>query len=123
MQQQEYNYERFLKSLKHEFPHLIEDLEDPMIKGLLHVQMGAFSRYAQELINTKNEIEYVKVITFIGKVNNNCTDKIEKAIYVSFFENLDFTDKKKWAHSILPPKLKVINDAIEKFWHGKVITK
>jgi hypothetical protein len=32
------------------FPHLLEELHDETWEGLLHVQMGVFSRWAQDSI-------------------------------------------------------------------------
>ena len=95
---------KFVQLVLAEFPQLGEEFAQA--EGLLHLQMGAFSRFAQATIE-HNELDALK----------RCYE-VENAIHVSFLEHLDFESSPYGAEArrLLPPVLKKALDEVNEHW-------
>lgn len=94
-------HQDFVQQLKKQFPTLVDELNDPIWKGLLHLEMSAFARYTQQKINEMDHDESKRCFIFIDEVGNNCSDEILNAIGVSFFEHIDLEGDNKWVYKEL----------------------
>src|SRR5215208_6836489 len=96
------NKDKFVQLALAEFPQLREEFAEE--DGLLHLQMAAFSRFAQ----AANDLDIlVKCYVFLAEVMKSTTSDVANAIYVSFLENLDFESSPYGAEAkrLLPPVL------------------
>ena len=107
-----YSHKNFIEKLKLQFPEIINELNDPVYKSLLHLEVGAFARYTQNQVNNKNLSVYVRCIKFIHSVFVNCSDELANAIGVSYLEHLNLEKENNWAYKKLPPILKSNYDTL-----------
>lgn len=87
------------------FPAIAEDLRDEVISGLLHPQMGEFSRLAQSAIDSGDADLWQEVTETFIHIWQNCTPDVINALNVSFLEHLQFNDGKRdrsWAYKAMP---------------------
>jgi hypothetical protein len=93
----------FLKELKDTFPRLTDEINAQY--GLLHLEMHAFSGFAQCCI-ADNDVAKVRLCFMIAeKYCNGGNADMRTAIVVSFVEHLDLR-KAQWAWDLLGPSLK-----------------
>lgn len=110
------DHKKFIQELKNEFPLLVDELNDHIWKGLLHLEMAVFARYVQRLVDEHNYNETKKCFFFINRISKDCTDDVDNAIGVSFFEHLDLENTNQWAYEeILTREQKEIYEIL----HGK----
>jgi len=100
-----------MAELRNQFPELIEDLDDECWKGLLHLEIATLARKAEASISDGDEIWLRRSYDFANWAFRSGDMDVKNAIYVSFLENLTFTDSKKrrrtWAFEMLPEPLQV----------------
>ncbi len=100
-----YDNKTSIEYIESQFPELSEELHDEIIEGLLHPQMGVFSRLAQNAIDSKNESGWKKVTHVFIEIWRSCSPDVTNALNVSFLEHLKFADGKKvrsWAYKAMP---------------------
>lgn len=82
--------EEFLHYLVESFPGIKEEVLDPDYEGLIHLQIAALARYANDCTDSKNFEELKRVIDFFNVMVDKVDPVTENALYVSFLEHLDF---------------------------------
>jgi hypothetical protein len=100
-----YTHSSAIQFIEQKFPSLKEELHDEVIDGLLHPQIGEFSRFAQGCIDTGNEAGWKQVTVAFMELWLNCDDAVKNALNVSFLEHLNFNDRKRprqWAFNSMP---------------------
>jgi hypothetical protein len=88
------DHARFLDLLSAEFPEVIEAFTR-YEKGLLHCEMGAFRRVAEQAMDTGRLWQAEKYFRFIERVLKEATPEVENAVEISFLEDLalgEFTE-------------------------------
>jgi len=106
------------------FPQLASELHDDVIDGLLHPQIGAFSHYAQRVIDESNRNEWDTITSSFVEIYNDCSQDVLNAMNVSFLEHLNFKDEKhirSWAYDTMPSVMKqawIEMDAYNRKLHG-----
>ena len=107
-----------IQLIKSRFPNLADDLHDEIADGLLHIQIGVFSRFAQSVIDSEDERLWGQVTDTFVCLWKNCTLDVENALNVSFLENLNFDDgksKRFWAYSEMPDAMRKAFDKMEMY--------
>ena len=110
--------DKFVQLALAEFPQLHEEFAEE--DGLLHLQMAAFSRFAQAAID-KNDLDTLtRCYGFLVEVMKSATSEVENAIYVSFLENLDFESSPYGAEAkrLLPPVLQKALAELNEHWES-----
>ena len=100
------------------FPHLLEELHDGTWEGLLHVQMGVFSRWAQESIDAGDKEAWKRITEVFMDLWRDCTPDVKNALNVSFLEHLNFTNAKErgsWAYTAMPQEMRKAWDEVEAY--------
>ncbi len=113
-----YDHHKTIELIERTFPNLSEDLHDEIADGLLHVQMGAFARYAQQVIDSKDVSSWQRVCdTFMG-IWQKCNPDVENALNVSFLENIAFHGSdcdRSWAYDSMPDEMRKAFDEMERY--------
>jgi Zn-dependent M16 (insulinase) family peptidase len=112
-----YNNLTSIEYIQSQFPELDEDLHDEIVEGLLHLQIGVFSHFAQTAINENDKAKWAKVIATFLELWKDCSPEVKNAMNVSFLEHLNFFDGKKnraWAYSIMPSIMRSAFDEMAK---------
>ena len=107
---------KFVQLVLAEFPQLGEEFAQA--EGLLHLQMGAFSRFAQATIE-HNDLDALKrCYELLAEILKTAPFEVENAIYVSFLEHLDFESSPYGAKArhLLPPVLRKALDEVNEHW-------
>ena len=107
---------QFVQLVLAEFPQLHEEFAEA--EGLLHLEMGTFSRFAQDAID-RNDLDTLKrCYALLEGIMTTAPSDVENAIYVSFLEHLDFESSpfRSEARRLLPPVLKKALDQVEEHW-------
>jgi hypothetical protein len=113
-----YDHQTTIRFIESRFPDLADDLHDEIADGLLHVQMGVFSRLAQSAIDSENEFLWNKVTNVFMCLWEDCTPDVENALNVSFLENLNFDNgkgKRAWAYNKMPGTMQKAFDEMEAY--------
>jgi hypothetical protein len=99
------NKDKFVELALADFPQLRDEFAEQ--DGLFHLQMAAFSRFAQAAIDRNDLDILIKCYGLLAEVMKSATSDVENAIYVSFLENLDFASSPHGPRSkrLLPPVL------------------
>ncbi|MBA2731463.1 MAG: hypothetical protein H0U54_01085 [Acidobacteria bacterium] len=110
--------DKFVKLALAEFPQLREEFAED--DGLLHLQMAAFSRFAQAAIDRNDLDVLVGCYAFLAEVMKSAASDVENAIYVSFLENLDFESSVYGAEAkrLLPPALQKALAELNEHWEN-----
>jgi hypothetical protein len=90
-----YSHSSAIHLIEQSFPSLREDLHDEVIDGLLHPQIGEFSRFAQRVIDAGDENEWIRVTAVFMELWLSCDDVVKNALNVSVLEHLNFSDQKR----------------------------
>ena len=99
--------EEFLERVLERFPELRSEIEDGVWCGLLHPEMGVFSRYTQRAINHADWDRVEACFHLADELLTRASPQLENALYVSFVENLDFAATNgAQAFARLPPGLR-----------------
>lgn len=104
-----YDNKTSIEYIESRFPELGEALHDEIIDGLLHPQLGEFSRLAQSVIDESSKAGWSKVTTVFMQLWSDCTPEVKNALNVSFLEHLNFTDGKRarsWAYREMPKPMR-----------------
>jgi hypothetical protein len=107
---------KFVQLVLAEFPQLQEEIAEA--EGLLHLEMGIFSRFAQNAID-HNALDTLKrCYGLLAGIMTTAPSEVENAIYVSFVEHLNFESSSygSEARRLLPPVLKKALDEVEEHW-------
>lgn len=100
------------------FPSLSEEIHDELSEGLLHCQMGVFSRLAQDFIDEEDKENWSLVTSTFIEIWNSCDAEVTNALNVSFLEHLNFKNGKKkrdWAYGYMPEKMRRAFDEMEAY--------
>jgi hypothetical protein len=100
------------------FPEIVDELQDETWKGLLHVQTGVFSHYAQRAIDQQDQVAWRKITGVFVLVWDDCSADVTNALNVSFLEHLKFSDQKaqrSWAYKAMPVKMRRAWDEMEDY--------
>jgi hypothetical protein len=110
--------DKFVHLAVTEFPQLRDEFAEE--DGLLHLQMAAFSRFAQTAIDGNDLNVLVRCYAFLAEAMKSVTSDVENAIYVSFIENLDFDSSPYGAEAkrLLPPVLLKALAELEEHWEN-----
>jgi len=115
----------FIKLLTEKFPSVVAEIDD-CSQGLLHLEMGAFSRATQAAIDTGDRDTVRRHFQFIDEIFSQAAPDVENAINVSYLEHLRFNGRKATPTrtlELLTPRLRVALDDLEAYldkFHGKV---
>ena len=113
----------FIESLVQTFPTLCEEIEE--WDGLLHVQMGAFSRFTQQAIDQGDPHTLDQCFALAHRMFHDADPELKNAFYVSYLEHMDLeTPDGQLAHkrmsSLLQAGYREINEYLDKlFAEGK----
>ena len=105
-----------MKELKEAFPQLRNELNQEY--GFLHLEIHAFTRFVQGLIDAGEKDTLVKALQIADRFLRYGNGKIVNAVTVSFLEHLNFKDGKvprQWAWDCMTPALKTQYHAIMKY--------
>ena len=103
------------------FPEISDELHDETIEGLMHPQIGEFSRYAQAAIDRGDINVWSRVTEVFMELWQDCDDAVRNALNVSFLEHLNFKDGKvqrRWAYNVMPKTMKVAWQEMEQYNKG-----
>ncbi|HEV2125579.1 MAG TPA: hypothetical protein VGW38_22735 [Chloroflexota bacterium] len=95
-----------MSSLRKEFPHLRDELDQEDWAGLLYLETGTFMRYAQACIDAVDRERLAECFEFARRAYLDGDDDVENALGVAFMEDLNFRDGKvsrSWAVELIPP--------------------
>jgi len=104
--------------IESKFPDLAEELHDETWDGLLHLQIGVFSHWAQDSINTGDQESWKQITEVFMDLWRDCTPEVVNALNVSFLEHLNFTDGKRqrsWAYASMPKAMRKAWDEMEAY--------
>jgi hypothetical protein len=104
-----YTHEQAIRLIEKAFPTLAEDLHDEVIEGLLHLQIGEFSRLAQAAVDDGNKENWALITATFMDLWLNSDATVTNALNVSFLEHLNFNDGKvlrSWAFDAMPPPMR-----------------
>jgi hypothetical protein len=107
---------KFEKLVLAEFPQLQQEFTEA--EGLIHLQMGSFSRFAQAAME-RNDLDTLRrCYHLVAEIMNTAPSELENAIYVSFLENLDFESSSYGgeARRLLPSVLEKALDEVNEHW-------
>jgi len=107
-----------IKYVGAKLPHLVAELHDDTWEGLLHVQMGVFSDWAQNSIDAGDEAAWKQITEVFMDLWRDCTPDVINALNVSFLEHLDFADdikRRSWAYKAMPQEMRKAWDGMEAY--------
>lgn len=89
-----YDHATAIALIESRFPALAADFHDEIIDGLLHPQLGAFSRYAQAAIDSGDFNTWGLITDTFMNLWLSCDAALQNALNVSFLEHLDFGEQR-----------------------------
>lgn len=102
--------------LRKRFPEILNEIDDGISTGLLHLEISALSHFAQESINAENKENVRRCFDFADWAHETGDPNVVNAINVSFLEHLSFSDSKKhrrsWALQLLSDRLLKANSEL-----------
>ncbi|MEM0926837.1 MAG: hypothetical protein AAGJ83_12425 [Planctomycetota bacterium] len=107
-----------LNKIEDEFPEISTDLHEEAIEGLLHCQIGEFSRFAQKQIDDNDRETFGRVCRIFLDLFEDADPALENALNVSFLEHLDFSDGKharSWGYQFMPARMRQAFDDMEDY--------
>ncbi len=113
-----YNSQTAIEYVESRFPRLSQELHDETWEGLLHLQVGVFTRFAQNVIDDGDQETWQQISQLFLDLWHACTPDVENALNVSFLEHLNFSDGKKsrsWAYQAMPPAMRKAWDEMEAY--------
>ena len=116
-----YTHQGAIQLIEQMFPSLTDELHDEIIEGLLHPQMGEFSRLAQAVIDDGDKEGWSQVTATFMELWRNCDDAVKNALNVSFLEHLNFKDGKaqrQWAFNAMHPVMRRAWEEMEAYNQG-----
>jgi hypothetical protein len=100
-----YSHKDAIRIIEGAFPALKNDLHGEIIDGLLHPQIGVFSRLAQAVIDRGEKEQWSLVTVTFMELWSKSDDAVKNALNVSFLEHLSFDGSKvsqHWAFDAMP---------------------
>lgn len=97
----------FIEQLVVEFPELRDEVEDPIVKGLLHMQVHVLERATNSAIEAGDISTAGRHFEFVDRFFGDAEPDLENALNVSYLEHLRFessNERLAWEH--LSPKLR-----------------
>ncbi len=113
-----YDHQMAIRFIESRFPDLADDLHDKIADGLLHIQIGAFSKLAHYAIDSGDEVSWDQITDTFMRLWENCTPDVENALNVSFLEQLNFDNAKitrSWAYDKMPDVMRKAFDEMEAY--------
>ncbi len=113
-----YDSKRSIAYIEKRFPELSEKLHNETWDGLLHLQVGVFSRLAQDAIDRGDRDAWQRVSQVFLDLWRDCTPDVKNALNVSFLEHLSFSDSNKprsWAYQAMPRAMREAWDEMETY--------
>ena len=113
-----FDSESTIHHIESRFPDLADDLHDEINDGLLHLQIGAFSHYAQSMIDESNRDQWIKITSVFITIYSDCSSAVNNALNVSFLEHLNFKNGKsdrQWAYLEMPDKMRIAFEEMEAY--------
>jgi len=107
---------KFVQLVLAEFPQLHEEFAEA--EGLLHLEMGTFSRFAQKAID-HNDLDTLKrCYGLLAGIMETAPSEVDDAIHISFLEHLNFERSPYGAEArrLLPPVLMKALDEVNEQW-------
>ena len=107
---------KFVQLVLAAFPQLHEEFAEA--EGLLHLEMGTFSRFAQKAID-HNDLDTLKrCYGLLAGIMETAPSEVDNAIHVSFLEHLNFERSPNGveARRLLPPVLMKALDEVNEQW-------
>lgn len=101
--------DQLLTELRRELPDLAVELDDEALRGLVYLQVGAFARYTQRLIDAGDRHQAIRCFALADRAAQHGDDQVQNAIGVGFLEHLNFRDgkvRRGWAFALLPSSLR-----------------
>ena len=98
-----------LKKIESEFPEIAGELHEETIEGLLHCQIGEFSRFAQTKIDKQDRESFQRVCQLFVELFADAEPQLENALNVSFLEHLNYADgdiSRSWGYRLMPAKMR-----------------
>jgi hypothetical protein len=106
---------QFIAQLLTEFPELRDEIESD--EGLLHMQMGSFSRTTQEAITAGDFETLRRQFSLANSFFREGTPDLQNAFYVSYLEHLDFDGANgQRAKALMPMELHKGWQEIMEYW-------
>ncbi|MBL8734275.1 MAG: hypothetical protein JNN13_18005 [Planctomycetes bacterium] len=96
----------FIDALRAQFPAAAAEIDPDIECGLLHLEVGAFCRHAEDAIRAGDAAAVRDCFRFAEWLLQHGDDAVVNAVNVSFLEHLLFEGRKTaWAKSLMPPAL------------------
>ena len=84
------DYDRFINDLGNRFPEILEEVQSPLVKGLIHSQVTVLKNYALILFEKSDLNQINNVFEFVDLCLTKGDYEVSNSIGVSFLEHLDF---------------------------------
>jgi hypothetical protein len=114
-----YDRKTSVELIESSFPCLSDELHHVYVEGLLYVQIGAFTRYAQDAIDGGDEESWSLINQVFTELWNDCHPDVVNALHVSFLEHLNFLDgkyKRSWAYQSMSWQMREAWDEMESYY-------
>jgi hypothetical protein len=105
----------FINELVNTFPEIKKDVLDEDWVGLIHLQVGCFTRYTQRAIDINNISVAMKCFKFVEDIINKVEFNIENALVLSWISHLNF-NKNETLYAQFPSELKQIRIKLEEHY-------
>lgn len=118
-----YDSQLAIKIIEQHFPHLSDSLHEDSLDDLIHCQMGIFARWAQEVIDAQDTVNWQRISEVFLQLWDNCTENVKNALNVSLLEHLYFADTKRkrswirraWAFDAMHPRMRQAWKEMERY--------
>jgi len=111
------DYEFFIDELISTFPKIREEVLDEDWIGLIHLQVGCFTRYTQKAIDDNNISAALNCFQFVEERLNKVQFEIENALVISWMTKLDFT-KNERLYNLISPDFKYLRKTFEDHYNN-----
>ena len=113
------NHEEFMTMLGSKFPEVVARIREDEL-GLLHLEMAAFLRIAEEAIDVGRLWAAEKYFRFVDQVLMEADPDVRNAIEVSFLEDFAFGEFNQARHEAvkrrMPRRLRKVLIGIDEKW-------
>jgi hypothetical protein len=109
----------FYTELRRLFPEVLEDVDDGISTGLLHLEMAELARLARRAISTDDRDTLLRCFAFAARALETGTPSIKNAVAVSFLENTLLeasTEADRKAEALLPAVLRGELKELREYW-------
>lgn len=113
------SHDEFISVLGSQFPEVVAEITE-YERGLLHPEMGAFRRVAEEAVDSGKLWAAEKYLRFVDRVFSEADSDVRNAIEVSFLEDFALGHMTPSRHeavkSRMPKRLRMILIGIDEKW-------